>query len=199
MKIPLRSRDTLNGVPKDVVARFNKVLGNESRNFRTAMGEVIAKQAGTGLLMSGHTIRLCLAEAETCLERGIEDCLQLVANRTKHNGSQRRAMLAVLEGVTKHQAKHMAKMIEERFSRIEAFQGSAAVAREFEFHELMERRIDQIQAFADGLSAPPDKPWVERHPLLAVAASAAITLVVGSAVGVFGPIGEQILSLVGFE
>lgn len=193
------TRDTLKGVPSNVVARFNKVLGNESRNFRTAMGEVIAKQAGTGLLMSGHTIRLCLAEVERCLEKGVEDCLQLVANRTKHNGSQRRAMLVVLEDVTRHHANHMAKMIEERFARIEAFQGSAAVAREFEFHELLERRVDQIHAFADGLSAPPDKPWVERHPLLAVAASAAITLIVGSAIGVFGPVGERFLSLVGLK
>lgn len=191
--------DPLKGVPREVVRRFNKVMGNEAREFRSAMGEVIARQAGNGLVMSGHTIRLCIAEASICLERGIEDCLQLIANRTKHNGRRRQAMLSVLKSVTKHQANHIARMIENRFEKIDAFQGDARVSSEFEYQQMVERRIDQIEAFSDGLTAPPDEPWTRRHPLLAGAAGAAIAIIVGSAFGLFEPIASQVLELLGTE
>jgi len=174
-------------------------LGNETREFRSSMGQIVASQAGNGILMSGDTIRQCLAEAERCLERGITDCLKLVSNRTQHNGKHRQAMLSILRDVTEHHAKHIARIIEERFERIEAFQGSAKVASDFEFHQMVERRIDQINAFSDGLTAPPDEHWTKRHPLVAGAAGAAVAIVVGALLGFFGPITDHLLSLFGLE
>jgi hypothetical protein len=159
---------TMSKSDRQAVMRFNKISLEHARAFRADLGGLIAKNAAKGLLKSSYTIKGSYAVLQSRLDQIVDESLQLVSNRTRHSGRERKRLLGHVRDQVHHQAKNMNQQIDEVIFKRVGPGGDAEAAAEVLWRECLAAALDRVDKYEDGLTAPVDQRWHDRHPIIMI-------------------------------
>jgi len=180
-------RSKLPETERRIIFRFIKQMSEHKRELRKEIGSIIAKNAADGVLKSGFTVKKSYEAMDNHLARAIDECLELISKKTDHAGKMRSTLLIHLRKQVRLAADVMNTMIEESvFNRV-GISGSAYDSADALCRRILEARLDQVDKYDDGLTAPEDKKWHTRHPILVGGLGALIaTIIVAIAARISG-------------
>lgn len=161
-----------------VEQRAAVVFGRAHQSVLSDAKAMHAEHSAKGLLGSGATIKRAVRIFE---ERSREALTQIhsdVANVIEHRGRRWTAAMADIERQLETDVSGARALLATSFTLAGANEGAANEAGLKLINEAGDRLRAEHAAFRDGWTAPPGKPWRERHALL----YALLLLVAGGAV-----------------
>ncbi|MBA3652300.1 MAG: hypothetical protein H0W66_12665 [Chthoniobacterales bacterium] len=158
----------------------NRLFSDAESDLSIKLEALFANHAAKECLQSGATIKAAVAALDEITSATIAEALRGIAAVTKHAGRKRKGLLASLDQrITKHDSKaeEVVRMRIEGIGLGSDFKHARSlIDQAFAKHHAM------VSDFAEGWTAPSDKLWHERYPVLWGIALAAI----GAALGVLG-------------
>jgi hypothetical protein len=167
---------------RQVVFRFNKIFTEHHHALLQRLAAITADHAAKGLLKSGATAKRYNQAMQDELITAIGEALELVSKKTDHAGRKRTRMLDHLRVQVRHAGKYYGDSLAGKVNMVVGASGDANAAFEQLRRDSLKRALDEVDKYDDGLTAPKDVRWHQRHPILTGAVAALITAIVGTIV-----------------
>lgn len=160
-----------------VVMRFSKIFAQRAVSLGNDIGQIITDHAARGLLQSGASVKRFYAAMHVQLSAAVSEGLELVSNKTNHSGRKRSIYLNHLRDQTRHAFQIYEDLLKPKVAMVGAGSGDARATAERLGTKNLQDALDLVDRYSDGLTAPKDSMWHERHPILS-------KILIGSALAV---------------
>jgi hypothetical protein len=163
-----------------VTDRLTRLFNDAEDNLNSKVEAIFADHAAKGCLRSGATIKAAVGALDETTAATVNEALNGIAAITEHSGHKRKRLLSKLdESLTTHHAR-AEKIVRTRIESIGL--GSAFRHARPLIENTTSKHHALICDFRDGWTAPAEKRWNDRHPIL----FAIIVAIVGAAFGAAG-------------
>lgn len=175
---------------RNYAQRCADVLAGANQALRVELGDIVARHAAEGLLRSGATIRRAIVAFERHTLTAIEALEKEFALLIQSRGREWERAMNAIDAASRGQLRSAKHLLERPFRLAKGKAGDPAPpggaianAIDDELRGVAERLSKRHTAFREGWTAPPGKPWHERHPILYAAFAAIAGALLTAAVG----------------
>jgi hypothetical protein len=158
--------------------RSRRVFNQAERILGEKIEAIRHRNSARGLLKSGPTIKAFVCAADEQTDRAVAEALEGISAVTQHSAPKRKKLLKELRNAL---SIHHITM----YQRVKSATEGIGLASDFKhavplIKKVETRHYERITDFAEGWTAPPERPWHERHAILVALGTGVAAALVGA-------------------